>query len=718
MLVLPIAILLFFSSFSSFAEEKKSEKKKTERESLDEEMSELQEADYPDLVGADEEGEIIDEFAFLMEEDVVESAARHRQEIGMSPSAITVITREDIETSGATTVPDLLRMVPGMDVVVTSIALPSLSSRLYWTDENNLYLVLIDGREANIELLGQPVWEAQPVSVEDIERIEVIRGPGSSLYGANAVAGVISITTRAVPEETSGWARVIGGETSLMEAGARAATRFGDWRLSLSSGAKYSGRFADPRALALKVWKLRSVVEYRFSEKRRFLLDAGISNASGPISAGGVGKLDAVFELRTVRLTYESDDLSGQFYWYQLPCSVDIAAPLEFNGIRLASLVPASVDAHTVDAEIQWTIPKFWEALLLIAGGGGRFSWLGSDQLLDADTYTDKNSSRYHQPGISHWEGRGGAFVHGELAPYDWVTVTGGLRFDYNTQTGVFLSPRLAAVFQPAKGQFLRMGVARAFRKPAFLESGLHLMAEFSDESPINPPGYEFQEFLTRVLGNGSLGNEKLLSFDLGYLGQFLDDRLRLALDLYYNRNTDINGMQTNIIENDQGLPDLSASTIMFERTGRDLDIVGSELTVRFNLSRAVSLMAQWVYREVLDQQDFSPKHLIALGGRFRTPSGILGSLYVFTRSEFTDSSVENPAGMLEPATKMHMDSVMLLMGKIGRQWGDSDVIKIEAGVKLFLPVSPFSAPYFRYYERYGGEELCRMVTGYLQGSF
>ncbi len=728
--LLSVFILLVLTPFSSLAEEKKKTKKPASSESRDEEVSELPGADYPELVGADDEGEIIDEFAFLMEEAIVESAARHKQEIGMSPSAITVITREDIETSGANTIPDLLRMVPGMDVILTCVALPAIISRLYWTDENNQYLVLIDGREANLELLGQPVWEAQPVSVEDIERIEVIRGPGSSLYGANAVAGVVSITTRAVPQETSGWARLVGGESALMEAGARAATRFGDWRFSLSGVAKYSGRLADPREQVLEVWKLRSVVEYRISESKRILLDAGISSASGVISAGGVGRLDAVFEIRTVRLAYDSESLRGQLYYHGMPCTVDVAAPLEFHGIRLARLVPADIDTNTVDAEAQWTLPEFFEPLLLIVGGGGRFSFLSSDQLLDAETYSDISSPRYHKPGIDYLEVRGGAFVHGELAPSDWLTVTGGLRLDYNTQTGSFLSPRLAAVFQPQKGQYLRAGVARAFRKPAFLETGVHLMAEFPEESPINPPGYEFQEFLTRVLGNSRLGNEKLLSFDLGYLGQFFEDRLRIALDLFYNRNTDINEMASNIVEDGQGLPDLSASTIMFERSGRDLDILGSELSVRFNLSKSASIVAQWSYREVLDQpeMDFSPKHRITLGGRFRLPSGLLGSLYIFTRSEFTDNNVQNPAGMMEPARRMHMDNVMLLLGKLGRQWGEENGIQMEAGVKLFLPVSPFSGHLFRYYEKgggvtpagnkYGGVELARVITAYIQGSF
>jgi outer membrane cobalamin receptor len=126
-----------------------------------------------------QEDEFLDEFALLEDAAVVESAARHRQEIGMSPSAITVITREDIETTGASTLPDLMRIVPGMEVIYLGINAATPACRLHYTEGNFHFLVLIDGREANIELLGQTLWEALPISLEDVERIEIIRGPAS-----------------------------------------------------------------------------------------------------------------------------------------------------------------------------------------------------------------------------------------------------------------------------------------------------------------------------------------------------------------------------------------------------------------------------------------------------------------------------------------------------------------------------------------------------------
>jgi hypothetical protein len=128
--LLLIPLVLLAGSQASFAQDDKEEIIKQE-------------------VGADqdEEVDLIDEFAFLEDAGMVELASRHRQEIGMSPSAITVLTREDIEASGATNLPDLLRIVPGMDVILISPSHVSLTSRLHWSNTNNYFQLLIDGRD-------------------------------------------------------------------------------------------------------------------------------------------------------------------------------------------------------------------------------------------------------------------------------------------------------------------------------------------------------------------------------------------------------------------------------------------------------------------------------------------------------------------------------------------------------------------------------------------
>jgi iron complex outermembrane receptor protein len=676
------------------------------------------------------EDELMDEFAFLEDAAVVESAARHKQEIGMSPSAVTVLTREDIETSGASTLPDLLRLVPGMDVIISSPMFSGLTSRLFWSNEGQHYLVLIDGRDVGVEAIGLVPWVAQPIFLEEVERIEIIRGPGSSLYGANAMSGVISITTRAVPEDTSAWVHVAGGEVGSMQVGTRASTRVDQWGFSLGGGVELSGGFETPRTRAKRLWKLRGVVEYRISESKRLLLDAAISEGKGPFTTP-IGMIDMTFGHRHLRLAYESEDLRGQLYWFHNPVSASLRAPLDYAGIRLAMFTPFFIEGHTIVGGFHWNLPEFWEPLLLIAGAGGRVTKEESDKLLDAETFSDLSSPDYHKPGVSHWEGRAGAYVHAELSLVDWMTVTGGLRFDYNTETEEFVSPRLAVVFKPASGQFVRLGVARAFRKPSYLEAGGHLMVDFPDDSPLTGPARDnFQEFMTRVLGNSDLGNEKLLAFEVGYLGQFLDNRLTVTLDLYCNLLRDVTMLDSYIVPDQRGLPDLDESHFHFIN-GRNLNIYGSELSVRFNLSRSISLVASWAHRQVFlsetgDAFQENPKNLLTLGGRFRTEWGLVGSLYAFSRSEFWDNSVENPAGLLEPVLRRHLDQVMLVLARIGWRIPMSG-LDLEMGAKLFLPVS-FSSPYFRYREegggvtpggiQYGGEELSRVVSGYIQGSF
>jgi len=668
---------------------------------------------------------------FFSEEETVTSAARHLQEIGMSPSAITVITREDIEASGATTIPDLLRMVPGMEVITVSPNFTAITSRLYWTNDNNVYLVLIDGREANIELLGETPWELLPISIEDVERIEVIRGPGSALYGPNAVAGVVSIITRSMPEKTSAWIGLAGGEAGSASVGARASTLVGDWGFSISGGFDRAGTYTNHRVMGKEVWKLRSVAEYNLSDSQRILFDGAISEGSGPFTSGGMGTLDATVGVSALRLAYESESIRGRIYWIYNWGSIRLEAPLEYLGIRLANFVPIDFSGHTLDGEIQWTLPKIWEPLLIIVGGGARTSWLASNELLDGETYADPSSSRFHEPGIDHFEARAGAFIHSELAPVDWVTITGGLRFDYNTITEEFLSPRLAVVFQPVKGQFLRLGVARAFRMPAFFESTAHPLVEFPDDSPIT--GTDFLEFMTKVVGNSELDNEKLLSLEAGYLGRFLDGRLAVNLDLYCNFQTGLISIKQNIVADELlGLPDLDESQVAFGNFGPDFYILGSELSIRFNLTKSISLLASWTHREVFlyetgQADDTSPKNLITLGGRFRTDGGLLGSLYVFTRSEFQDRAVENPRGLLETELQQHMENVVLILGKFGWKIPLPRDFDLEIGLKLFMPISPFKAPHFRYREKggllsasgenFGGEELPRVVTIYLQGS-
>jgi len=364
-----------------------------------------------------------------------------------------------------------------------------------------------------------------------------------------------------------------------------------------------------------------------------------------------------------------------------------------------------------------------------MAGANARGTWTGSDQYLDAKTFGDPTSPRYHEPGADFWEVRAGAFAHAELSAAEWLTVTGGLRFDYNTTTGVFLSPRLAAVFMPVEDQYIRLGAARAFRKPSLMETHIHFKVNFPDTSPITGNARNaFQEFMTRMAGNSDLINEKLSSFEAGYHGRFLDGRLLVSLDLYYNIYADTSEIVSNIIPDEQGLPDLENSSVVWEVVEDDLTIVGAELSARYSLTKNILLQAAWSYREVLEDPKYSPKNHIMLGGRFHTEWGLLGSLYAFSRSGFLDWGLNNPEGLLEPLLMMEHKPVVLVLARLGWAGKLASGQEIELGARLFLPVSPFRDPLFNYFERgggftatgehYGGDLLGRMLTLYLRGEF
>src|SRR5271154_363306 len=135
----------------------------------------------------------------LMNVDVT-SAGKKEQKLSQVPGALFVITTEDIRRSGTTNIPDLLRMVPGLEVAQINPSTWAISARGFNGEYSNKLLVLIDGRTVYTPTYSGVYWDTQDVPLDSIERIEIIRGPGAAIWGANAVNGVINITTSSAPE--------------------------------------------------------------------------------------------------------------------------------------------------------------------------------------------------------------------------------------------------------------------------------------------------------------------------------------------------------------------------------------------------------------------------------------------------------------------------------------------------------------------------------------
>ena len=143
----------------------------------------------------------------------VTSVSKKEQNLSQVAAAVFVISQEDIRRSGATVIPDLLRMVPGLDVAQINANTWAISARGFNLQFANKLLVLIDGRAVYTPLFGGVNWDTVDVPLEDIDRIEVIRGPGGTIWGANAVNGVINIITKSAASTHGGLAVAGGGNT-------------------------------------------------------------------------------------------------------------------------------------------------------------------------------------------------------------------------------------------------------------------------------------------------------------------------------------------------------------------------------------------------------------------------------------------------------------------------------------------------------------------------
>ena len=141
----------------------------------------------------------------------VTSVSKKSQSIMESAAAVYAITQDDIRRSGAKTIPDLLRMVPGLQVSKVNGNAWSVSSRGFNSVFSNKLLVLIDGRSVYTPLYSGVTWETNDVMIADIDRIEVIRGPGAALWGSNAVNGVINIMTKSAADTEGAYVEIGAG---------------------------------------------------------------------------------------------------------------------------------------------------------------------------------------------------------------------------------------------------------------------------------------------------------------------------------------------------------------------------------------------------------------------------------------------------------------------------------------------------------------------------
>lgn len=434
----------------------------------------------------------------------VTSVTKSAQRVVDAPSAVFVITSDDIRRSGYTTVPELLRMVPGVNVARFSSSQWAVSVRGPNSIFGNDMLVMIDGRSVYTPLFGGTYWDIQNVPLEDIERVEVIRGPGSSVWGANAVSGVINII-RKRPGEGSNYVSVAAGNEMRLLTNFRGAHQAGPVKLQVSGTYRNEDdSFSPTRGDAGDPWRQgigSFMMDWEATDQDLVSLQGDwyrgdfrqFSREDTAASIGtGVGAILRSAETSTrggnslVRWVHEFSETTStevKLYWDRR----------QRNGPTL------SENRNTYDAEAQANF-ALWGTHAFTVGGGARLMRDDLDNSLNF-TFTPTSTDEAIYNG----------FVQDEitLVP-DLFTVTLGSKVEWNTYTGWEIQPSIRAIWTPLDNHQVWASIARSVRTPTRAEREMDLLV-----ATVIPPGIPIA-----LINNADQESEKMISYELGYRSQ------------------------------------------------------------------------------------------------------------------------------------------------------------------------------------------------------
>jgi iron complex outermembrane receptor protein len=452
----------------------------------------------------------------------VTTVAKKSQPMSQVPAAVFVITREDIRRSTASTVPELLQVVPGIHSGMITSSASAVSSRGQSGRFANKLLVMIDGRSIYTPLFSGVLWELHNLVLEDVERIEVIRGPGGTLWGSNAVNGVINILTRHAHDTQGAYVSSrIGTDRTILEG--RYGMQLSDsaWLRIYGQGSEYDAGFAE----------VETHDDWRDS-RMGFRLDWEPSpddtvTLQGDVYNNRIGRSEMVpstapATFPAYELINDSDYDGGNllFRWTrQLEDDADFSLQMYWDSARFDA--PKSIyqrDTFDVDFQHRFQLTEKHE---IVWGVGYRGTYDEVDPGLTV-TAGDKNT---------HFE-IGSAFVQDQIELIeDTLSLTVGTKVEYNDYTREEFQPSARLVWNQNERSMMWAAYSRAVRTPSRSEDDLRIVITAEQLNPDPPP--EVYGLVT-LAGDDELGSEELDSYEIGW--RFgLENALLLDLTAYYN---------------------------------------------------------------------------------------------------------------------------------------------------------------------------------------
>jgi iron complex outermembrane receptor protein len=483
------------------------------------------------------------------EEQVVVTASRVEEQLVNAPAAVSIVNSTTIQNSPATNVGDLLRTVPGVNVTQVSARDVNINTRGATSTLSTSQLALVDGRSIYLDFYGMVMWDFVPSNPREIKRIEVIRGPASAVWGANAMSGVVNVITKSPRELAAeaadsltvgvgGFQRSAQGVDrdagSLFYVNGAHAQAVSD-RVAFKLSAGFFAQDALPRPVGTipnsfntpypdytnegtRQPKFDARVDYSLSDGATLVFNGGVSGTEGIIHTG-IGPFDID---RGSYLSY----FSGK--WQQGARRVAFFTNiLTADSTNLLSrgptgaFLPLSFNTKTFDVEAGDSRAIGTHNALTF---GGNFRHNAFDVSL-APNGDNRNE--------------GGAYVQDEvfLGPYvRWVV--GGRVDKFSSIEDAVFSPRTSLVLKPSANNSIRVSFNKAFRAPSFINN--HLQTSVLNElnlSAISPALARFI-FPVAAVGNPDLKQESLTAYELGYVG-ILNKRATVTASVYWNKTKD-----------------------------------------------------------------------------------------------------------------------------------------------------------------------------------
>lgn len=478
----------------------------------------------------------------------VTSVSKRLEKLSEAASAIQVITGDDVRRSGATSLPEALRQASNLEVAQIDSRQWAISARGF----NNVFadkmLVLVDGRTVYTPLYAGVYWDVQDTMLEDLDRIEVISGPGATQWGSNAVNGVINVTTKSAKDTQGGL--VVAGFGSELRASDE--VRYGGKLapdLYYRVYAKYFDRgdsLRSNRRASNDAWHNGQVgfrMDYDAAADDVFTLQGdGYNGSIGQIGPDYIRVNGANVLGRWSRSLADNSDLSLQLYY-------------DHTHRRIPGSFTQSIDTYDLDFQHRRPLGRDHD---LVWGAGYRFV---------QDDVINTPANAFLPPRVGRESSN--AFVQDEITlSEDRLHLTLGTKVEHNDYTGFEIEPSARMAWRPDSKQTIWAALSRAVRTPSRIDRDLF--------SPATPP--------YRIAGGEKVVSEKLIAYELGYRVQ-LEPSFTLSLAAFFNDYDDLRSLEP--LNPPQAFP-VEASSGLRGRSS------GVEMTAEWQVARNWRLRGGW----------------------------------------------------------------------------------------------------------------------------